>query len=125
MLTRLLLLAAAGAAGALCRYGLSGLVQSVAGARFPWGTMVVNLSGAFAAGLFFGLIQERLALSGEVRIIVLVGFMGAFTTFSTFMLETTELARDAQWVAAAGNLLLQNGLGLALLYAGLVVSRLA
>jgi fluoride exporter len=124
MLTRLLALAVAGAAGALCRYGLAGLVQSGAGARFPWGTLTVNLAGCFVAGLLFGLFETRWALDGEIRIIVFIGFLGAFTTFSGFMLETAELARDAQWTAAAGNLLLQNMLGACVLYAGLVLARL-
>jgi CrcB protein len=122
--TRLLLLAVAGAAGALCRYGLAGLVQSGLGARFPWGTLAVNLTGCLVAGLLFGLFESRWGLSGEARLVVFVGFLGAFTTFSGFMLETAELARDAQWLAAAGNLILQNGLGAVALYAGLVVSRL-
>jgi CrcB protein len=122
--TRLLLLAVAGAAGALCRYGLAGLVQSGLGARFPWGTLAVNLTGCLVAGLLFGLFESRWGLSGEARLVVFVGFFGAFTTFSGFMLETAELARDAQWLAAAGNLILQNGLGAVALYAGLVVSRL-
>jgi fluoride exporter len=125
MPTRLLLLAGAGAAGALCRYGLGGLVQGALGTRYPWSTLVVNLVGCFAAGALFGLFETRWALSGEARIIVFIGFLGAFTTFSSYMLETAELARDAEWLAAAGNMVLQNGLGAAALYVGLVASRLA
>ena len=124
MATRLLLLVIAGSAGTLCRYGLSGLVQSGVGARFPWGTLAVNLTGCLLAGLLFGLFESRWGLSGEARTIVFIGFLGAFTTFSGFMLETTELARDAQWLSAAANLVLQNGLGAVALYAGLVASRL-
>jgi CrcB protein len=122
--TRLLLLVIAGSAGTLCRYGLAGLVQSGLGSRFPWGTLAVNLTGCLVAGLAFGLFESRWGLSGEARTIVFIGFLGAFTTFSGFMLETTELARDAQWLWAAGNLVLQNGLGAVALYAGLVASRL-
>jgi fluoride exporter len=122
--TRLLLLVIAGSAGTLCRYGLSGLVQSFAGSRFPWGTLAVNLTGCLVAGLVFGLFEGKWGLSGEARVIVFIGFLGAFTTFSGFMLETTELARDAQWLSAAANLVLQNGLGAVALYAGLVASRL-
>jgi fluoride exporter len=122
--TRLLLLVIAGSAGTLCRYGLAGLVQSAAGARFPWGTLAVNLTGCLVAGLAFGLFESRWGLSGEARTIVFIGFLGAFTTFSGFMLETTELARDAQWLGATANLVLQNGLGAVALYAGLVASRL-
>ena len=124
MATRLLLLVIAGAAGTLCRYALSGLVQSGVGARFPWGTLVVNVTGCLVAGLLFGLFESRWGLSGEARTIIFIGFLGAFSTFSGFMLETTELARDAQWLSAAANLVLQNGLGAVALYAGLVVSRL-
>ena len=124
MATRLLLLVIAGSAGTLCRYGLSGLVQSGVGARFPWGTLAVNLTGCLLAGLLFGLFESRWGVSGEARTIVFIGFLGAFTTFSGFMLETTELARDAQWLSAAANLVMQNGLGAIALYAGLVASRL-
>jgi CrcB protein len=122
--TRLLLLVIAGSAGTLCRYGLAGLVQGGAGSRFPWGTLAVNLTGCLLAGLLFGLFESRWGLSGEARTIVFIGFLGAFTTFSGFMLETTELVRDAQWLSAAANLVLQNGLGAVALYTGLVASRL-
>ena len=124
MAQRLLLLMIAGAVGTLCRYGLSGLVQSATGARFPWGTLAVNLTGCLIAGLAFGLFESRWGLSGEARIIVFIGFLGAFSTFSGFMLETTELARDAQWLGVVSNLVLQNGMGAAALYGGLVASRL-
>lgn len=124
MPTRLLLLAAAGAAGALCRYGLSGLVQTWLGSRFPWGTAAVNIVGCLAAGLLFGLFETRWALSGEARVVLMIGFLGAFTTFSSFMVDTTGLLRDAEWLMAAGNVILQNGLGFVALYAGLVISRL-
>jgi fluoride exporter len=122
--TRLLLLVIAGSVGTLCRYGLAGLVQSGLGARFPWGTLAVNATGRLVAGLLFGLFESRWGLSGEARTIIFIGFLGAFTTFSGFMLETTELARDAQWLGAAANLALQNGLGAVALYGGLVASRL-
>lgn len=125
MATRLLLLAVAGSLGALCRYGLSGIVQRGFGAQFPWGTMVVNTAGCLAAGILFGLFETRWALSGEARIIVFIGFLGAFTTFSSVMVETANFARDAQWLGMAANLLLQNGLGAAAVFAGLAISRLA
>ena len=97
-------------------------MQSGLGTRLPWSTLVVNVLGCLVAGILFGLFESRWAFSGEARVIVLIGFMGAFTTFSSYMLETSELARDAQWIAAAGNMLLQNGLGAVALYVGLVAA---
>lgn len=123
MLQRLLLIAVAGSLGALARYGLVGLVHRAAGASFPWGTAVVNILGCFAAGTLIALFEHRWQLSGETRIIVLVGFMGAFTTFSAFIVETGELMRTADWLLAAGNLALQNGLGLVALFAGLALGK--
>ncbi len=126
MLVRILLLAAAGAAGALCRYGVCAAVQGGGGGGggFPWGTLVVNVLGCFAAGLFFGLFEGRWALNTEARLIVFVGFLGAFTTFSSFVLETGVLLRGSQWLLAAGNVMLQNGVGFAALCAGFALSRL-
>ncbi len=122
---KIIWLAAAGAAGALARYGLAGWVQQRSGAWFPWGTAAVNLAGCACAGLFWGWIQERLNVPGEVRAVVLIGFFGAFTTFSALMLETTALLQDGEWLRAAGNLVLQNGLGLILFFGGLALGRLA
>lgn len=123
MIVKLAALAAAGACGTLCRYGLSGLVHSVMGAAFPWGTLAVNATGSFLAGLLFALFEGRWTVSGETRVVVLVGFMGAFTTFSAMVLETSQLVRTSEWVHAFMNVAAQNALGFLALFAGLAVGR--
>jgi CrcB protein len=90
---------------------------------FPWGTVVVNLAGCFLAGILWALFEHRWPVEGQIRIVMLVGFVGAFTTFSTFLVETGELLRAAQWWLAAANLLVQNGLGLVALFCGLALGR--
>ena len=120
---KVLLLAAAGALGALARYGLAGLIQRPGVGQFPWGTFGVNVIGCFAAGVLWALFTHRIAIGPEARTIVLVGFMGAFTTFSAFALETSHLMRDAQWTWALGNILGQNVLGITALFAGLALGR--
>lgn len=124
MIQKLLWLALAGALGTISRYGLAGMVHKFTGAAFPWGTVVVNLTGCFAAGLLWVLFENRWPVSGETRVLVLVGFMGAFTTFSAFILESGELVRSAQWMRAAANVALQNGLGFLALFAGATLGRL-
>ena len=123
MLRKLLWLAGAGTLGTVSRYALSGLVQRWTGAAFPWGTLAVNVVGCFAAGFLWTLAEARLALSATARTAALIGFLGAFTTFSAFMLETGQLLRDAQWLRASLNILLQNGIGLVALLAGFAVAR--
>ncbi len=124
MLQKLLLIAAAGAVGTLARYGLSGVVQRFTNSELPWGTVAVNLLGCLVFGTFWSLMESRLSISGETRTIILVGFMGAFTTFSTFAFETTQMLRDSQWLWAAGNLTVQNFVGIAALFLGLAIGRL-
>ena len=123
LLQRLLLLALAGGVGAMARYGLSGLVQRYSGTTFPWGTLVVNILGCFVFGVIWALAAERMAMSPEVRTIVLVGFLGSFTTFATFMSESHRLLADAQWLPAIGNLLITNLTGLGVFILGLAVGR--
>lgn len=123
MFKELGLLALAGAVGTLCRYGLSGLVQRFAGADFPWGTLAVNALGCLLFGFVWTLGEERLLISGQTRFIVLTGFMGAFTTFSTFAFETGAFVQESTWRLAAGNLLAHNLLGLCCLFAGLSLGR--
>ena len=124
VLKQLILLSVAGALGALSRYGLGGLVQRLAGVRFPWGTLAVNALGCFAFGLIWMLAEDRLLISGQTRFVLLMGFMGAFTTFSTFAFETGGLIRDSQWLLAAGNVLAHNGLGLIAVFLGMALGRL-
>ena len=121
---RVALLAVAGAAGSLARYGLTGLVQRLVSTAFPWGTFAVNAIGCLLFGFVWALAEERMIISGATRAMVLVGFMGAFTTFSTFAFETTQLLDDSQWLLAAGNLLLHNVAGVALVLVGIAVGKL-
>jgi CrcB protein len=121
---RLLLIALAGSLGALARYGLAGFVQNNSGSSFPWGTISVNVLGTFLFGFIWSLADERLLISSETRLIVLTGFMGAFTTFSTFMFETGTLMQDDQWLMAFGNLSLQLIAGIICLFLGLAAGRL-
>ena len=123
-MTKLLWMALAGALGTLARYGLSKLVQDSTESLFPWGTLAVNVVGCLVFGTLCSALGERFAFSPQTRIILLVGFMGAFTTFSTFAFETGELLREGSWLLAAGNLTAHNMLGLAALFAGLALGRL-
>lgn len=121
---KLLLIGFAGALGALARYGLGGLVQRFAGVTFPWGTFVVNIVGAFLFGLIWSSVEQRLVISAESRVIILSGFLGAFTTFSSFMFETSSLIGEGQWTLAALNLGGQMVLGLVAMFLGLAAGRL-
>lgn len=116
-------LAAAGAAGALARYGLAGLVQRQAGGNFPAGTFVVNLVGCLLFGVAWGLLEHRLGLAAQVRLVVLTGFMGSFTTFSTFAFESAGLLQGGQIAAALANLAGQTVLGVALVWLGMAAGR--
>ena len=123
MITRILLLSAAGAAGTLCRYGLTGLVHRFAGAGFPWGTLAVNVTGCFLAGAGWAVFETKWPAAGQARVVVMIGFMGAFTTFSSYILETQQLMRAAEWLPVAGNFLLQNSLGFLALLGGVSAIR--
>lgn len=120
----LLSIAAGGALGALARYGLGGWVHGWAGATFPWGTLVVNVLGSFALGLSLRW-AEATAVSAEVRALVTIGLLGAFTTFSTYSYETVALLRDGEWTRGAAYALGSLALGLAAVAAGLAAATWA
>ncbi len=124
MILKFAMLILAGALGTLARYALAGFIHKIDGASFPWGTVTVNLVGCFLAGLLWVLFENRWPVSGEIRTAVLVGFMGAFTTFSAFIFETGEMLRTAQWMYAAGNVTLQTGVGIIALFVGAALGRM-
>lgn len=109
---KVLWLALAGSLGTLARYGISGLVHRYINGSFPWGTAAVNVLGCFLFGMVWQLGQQRVVLRADVRFIVLVGFLGAFTTFSTFVFETDNLLRDGQWWYVSANVVGQLVCGL-------------
>ncbi|EHJ47129.1 Camphor resistance CrcB protein [Solidesulfovibrio carbinoliphilus subsp. oakridgensis] len=118
------LIALAGSAGTLARYWLSGLVYDVFGRDFPWGTAVVNILGCFLFGLVFELGEDRMLLRTEARAVILTGFMGAFTTFSTFIFESAGFLEDGRYLPALANVAFQTVLGFAALFAGLMLGRM-
>ena len=101
----LLLIGLGGALGAMARYWLGGRVQALSGSfSFPYGTLAVNVLGAFLLGFLAYLVEGRGLLTPEARALLMVGLLGAFTTFSTFGLETLNLLREGQTTAALANI---------------------
>ncbi|MDC0335810.1 fluoride efflux transporter CrcB [Pseudodesulfovibrio sp.] len=124
MLTKILYLCAGGAAGTLSRYWLSGVAQRLAGSGFPLGTFLVNMVGCLLFGAVWGFFENRMLPGSEIRLLVLTGFMGAFTTFSTYMFETAELVKFGQMAMALINVVGQSVAGLILVLAGIALGRL-
>jgi len=116
-------IAVAGALGALARYGVGGLVHRFAGPGFPSGTLSVNLIGCFLLGLLTELARHAGWVSPEVRMWVGIGFLGAFTTFSTFGVETFRAAEAGDWHVAAWNIVLNVVGGLVFVLAGVTLAR--
>lgn len=121
---RFLLVGAGGFVGSVLRYGLGTWVQSAAAsALYPFGTTFVNLAGCLAIGLLAGLGESRDLLSAEARLLLLVGVLGGFTTFSSFALETVHLLRAGHGTLAVANVVVQVFLGIGSVWAGLAIAR--
>jgi fluoride exporter len=100
-----LAVATGGALGTMARYFLSGLIANAFGQTFPWGTLIINATGSFIIG-FFGTLtgpDGKFLVSGTFRQFVMVGICGGYTTFSSFSLQTLNLANDGEWLYASGN----------------------
>jgi len=121
---KIFLLAIAGASGTLVRYFLGGYAQRVLGGTFPWGTFTVNMVGCFLFGLVWAVAENKMIVGEQARTIALAGFMGAFTTFSSYMFETSMLVRDSNWALAIGNVALENVLGFVFVIAGMSLGRM-
>lgn len=121
---RYVLVLVGGALGALARYAVDGWVQSHLDAGFPFGTLAVNLSGSFLLGVVAVVTVERLLVPGEWRVFLGIGFLGAYTTFSTWQYETFRLLEAGQWGAGLANLFGSAVAGLAAVALGMLVGRL-
>lgn len=101
-----LMVAIGGALGSVARFWVSGLVAQRVGETFPWGTIIINITGSFLIGLIFGLTRApegRWLASPNTRIFFMVGICGGYTTFSSFSLQTLTLAQEGQWLRAGAN----------------------
>ncbi len=118
-----LLVMIGGCLGALCRYGASLLAVRLFGAAFPWGTLFVNLTGCLLIGMSFELSERQLLIGPSTRLLLVTGFLGALTTFSTFALESVNFGREGNFAGVVVNFLANNVLGLLLVLVGMWIVR--
>jgi fluoride exporter len=121
-----LTVALGGGLGTVARYFLSGVVAHAFGETFPWGTLIVNVTGSFVIG-FFGTLtgpDGRMLVGGTTRQFVMVGICGGFTTFSSFSLQTLNLMSDGEWLQASGNVVGSVALCLFFVWLGSVLASM-
>jgi fluoride exporter len=121
---KILLVMLGGGLGALSRYGVTILSVKLFGSKFPWGTLIVNLSGCFLIGLAYALSDRTNLLSPSTRLLFMTGYLGALTTFSTYALETVNAFQGTSAIVATANFLSNNIFGAALVILGMWIGRL-
>jgi len=121
---RFLLICLGGAVGTAARYGVGGLAARWWGTEFPYGTLIVNVTGSFLIGFIQQVGLNTLAFSDTVRLVLTIGVMGGYTTYSSFSYETLRLAEQGSWLSALLNVVLTTGLCLALCALGLALGRI-
>jgi CrcB protein len=105
---KIVMIACGGGLGALCRYGMSGFIMNISKGDFPLGTLLVNIIGSFMIGVCWELFSQFVNISNEFKAFIIIGFLGAFTTFSTFSLDTAMLYKNGEYKSAIFNILLNN-----------------
>ena len=118
-----LIIGLGGFLGAIARYALGGWAAEKWGASFPYGTLLINVTGSFVLGLFLAAATGRLAIDPRWRLLLAIGFLGAYTTFSTYTYESAQLLLAGAWWPGVVNLLASNLLGLAASVAGIAIGR--
>ena len=121
---RYAMIAIGGALGALARYELAAMIQARIPAGFPWGTFVVNITGCLIMGIAATVLTDRLVVHPNWRFLIPIGFIGAYTTFSTFEYETFRAVTEGAWMIGALNVVASVVAGYAALWLGVVLSRL-
>jgi CrcB protein len=117
-LTKMVLVMMGGGLGSLSRYGITLLSIKLFGTRFPWGTLIVNLTGCFLIGLSFALAERSALMNPTVRLFFITGFLGGLTTFSTYGYESfNAIYLGNQWIGI-GNVVFNNVAGLILVFLG-------
>jgi len=119
----ILLIGLGGFVGANVRYWVSGWAADRLGQAFPWGTLIVNFSGSCLLAVFAGWLSNHINVDPRVRLFAVLGFFGAFTTFSTYATESVALFQGGDWLGALGNILGSNLLCLAGVFLGLLIGR--
>ena len=123
MIIRILVIAVGGAIGALARWGTGEIVNSAVGQATPLAAGAANMLGCFLFGIIWVLAEEKLMMDTVLKAALLTGFMGAYTTFSTFVFDSGSLLRDGQWMLAAFNVSAQIIVGVLALFAGFGIGR--
>jgi len=122
-MANIIIIGIGGFLGAISRYGVALWIGQRWGRSFPLGTFVINVSGSFLIGLLMSLLTERFMVNPQWRLLLVVGFLGAYTTFSTFEYETGTLLKDSEWLIAGLNVVLSVFAGFVALKLGEVIAK--
>lgn len=122
-MAHVLLIGIGGFAGAIARYLVDARISTWTAGSLPWGTFVINVSGSFLLGVLFALIVERATLPSDLRGPLMIGFLGAYTTFSTFALESWRMMEDGAWLYGSVNLIGSVVVGVLAIVIGVALGR--